>query len=65
MNPMRPKEGGMKIVEALNKGIRLSEKLITYVEKERRVDDWAEQNIEAIRNSRKSVKTNRTQIGTD
>jgi hypothetical protein len=27
--------------------------VIRYVEKERRVDDWAEQNIEAILQSRK------------
>ena len=44
----------MKILDGLKKGLRVSEKLITYVEKERRVDDWAQQNIEAILNSRKS-----------
>jgi trehalose-6-phosphate synthase len=55
VNPMRPKEAGMKVVEAFEKGTRLSENLIAYVEKERRVDEWAEQNIEAIRRSRKFI----------
>jgi trehalose 6-phosphate synthase len=55
VNPMRPKDAGVKTLEALKKGLRVSEKLINYVEKERRVDDWAQQNIEAILNSRKSV----------
>jgi trehalose-6-phosphate synthase len=54
-NPMRPKDAGAKMLEAIKKGVRVSENLIRYVEKERRVDDWAEQNIEAILNSRKSV----------
>jgi trehalose-6-phosphate synthase len=55
VNPMRPKDAGTKTLEALKKGVRVSEQLIRYVEKERRVDDWAEQNIEAVLNSRKSV----------
>jgi trehalose 6-phosphate synthase len=55
INPMRPKEAGAKTLEAVKKGLRVSEKLINYVEKERRVDDWAEKNIAAILNSRKSV----------
>jgi trehalose-6-phosphate synthase len=55
VNPLRPKEAAVKTLEALKKGLRLSERLIDYVEKERRVDDWAEQNIEAILNSRKFV----------
>jgi len=54
VNPMRPKDAGAKALEALEKGVRLSEKLINYVEKERRVDVWAAQNIEAILNSRRS-----------
>ena len=54
VNPMRPRDAGMKILDGLKKGSRVSEKLITYVERERRVDDWAQQNIEAILNSRKS-----------
>jgi trehalose-6-phosphate synthase len=55
VNPMRPREAGMKTLEALRKSLRVSEKLIAYVEKERRVNDWAEQNIEAILNSTKSM----------
>jgi trehalose-6-phosphate synthase len=54
VNPMRPKDAGTRTLEALKKGLRVSEKLIDYVEKERRVDQWAEKNIEAILNSRKS-----------
>jgi trehalose 6-phosphate synthase len=53
INPMRPKNAGEKAVEALEKGRHLSERVINYVEKERRVDDWAENNIDAILNCRK------------
>jgi hypothetical protein len=55
---MRPKDAGAKTLEALKKGLRVSERLILYVEKERRVDDWAEQNIQAILRSRKPVISN-------
>jgi len=54
VNPMRPKDAGTKTLEALKRGLRVSEKLINYVEKERRVDDWAQQNIEAILNCRRN-----------
>ena len=54
VNPMRPKDAAMKALEAMKKGLRLSDRLIGYVEKERRVDDWAQRNIEAILNCRKS-----------
>ncbi|HDR16882.1 MAG TPA: hypothetical protein ENN79_15630 [Desulfobacteraceae bacterium] len=53
VNAMRPKNAGGKIVEALQKGVGVSDELINYIERERRVDDWAEQNIEAILESRK------------
>lgn len=53
VNAMRPKDAGEKIVESLAKGLGLSSELIDYVERERRVDDWAEQNIQAILESRK------------
>jgi trehalose-6-phosphate synthase len=55
INPLRPKDAGEKIVGALKRKRHLSEALIRYVEKERRVDDWAEKNINAILNCRKSV----------
>jgi len=55
VNPMKPKEGGDKVVQALDKGRHLSQKLISYVEKERRVDDWAEKNIRAILGCRKEA----------
>jgi trehalose-6-phosphate synthase len=55
VNPMKPKEAGGKIADALDRGCRLSDRLIEYVETERRVDDWAEKNIEAILNARKKV----------
>jgi trehalose 6-phosphate synthase len=54
VDPMKPKSGGEKIFRAMEEGRRLSDALINYVETERRVDDWAEKNIEAILNSRKS-----------
>jgi trehalose-6-phosphate synthase len=55
INPMRAKDAGQKIVQALMKEIHLSERVINYVETERRVDDWAERNIEAILNCRKAL----------
>jgi trehalose-6-phosphate synthase len=53
INPMNAKNAGKKVVEALRKGFHLSDKLINYVEKERRVEDWAKRNIDAIVNCRK------------
>jgi trehalose 6-phosphate synthase len=50
INPMRKKEAGYKAAEALIKGRHLSEKVISYVERERRVDDWAEKNMDSILN---------------
>ena len=55
VDPVKPKATADKIVKALEEGNRLSEAIIHYVEKERRVDDWAEKNIEAILQSRKTV----------
>jgi trehalose 6-phosphate synthase len=55
INPMRAKDAGEKIVQALMKEIHLSERVINYVETQRRVDDWAQDNIEAILNCRKAV----------
>jgi len=53
INPLRPKDAGTKTVDAMNRGVRISERLIRYVEEERRVDDWARKNIDAILESRK------------
>ncbi len=53
VNPMRPKDAATKTVEAMKKGVRLSDRLIGYVETEHRVEDWAEKNIESIIKSRK------------
>ena len=55
VNPMREKEAGAKTVDAVMKQVRLSEKVINYVEQERRVDDWAEKNVDAILNCRKTL----------
>jgi trehalose-6-phosphate synthase len=54
INPMKPKEAGERVVQALKKN-RLSEKVIHYVERERKVDDWARKNIEAILSCRKAA----------
>ncbi len=53
VNPMKTKEAGEKAAEALKKSLHLSERVINYVEKERKVDDWAEKNIDAILHSKK------------
>ncbi|MBU2499261.1 MAG: trehalose-6-phosphate synthase, partial [Proteobacteria bacterium] len=50
VNTMKAKEAGEKTTAALKKGGRLSERVIDYVVREHRVDDWAERNIEAILN---------------
>ena len=55
INPMRAKDAAEKIVQALMQERHLSEGVIHYVETERRVDDWAQDNIEAILNCRKAV----------
>jgi len=55
VNPMREKEAGAKAVDAVMKQVRLSEKVINYVEQERRVDDWAEKNVDAILGCRKTL----------
>lgn len=53
VNPIRAKDAGERIIKALRNEEHLSERVISYVEKERRVDDWAEKNTEAILNCRK------------
>jgi trehalose-6-phosphate synthase len=53
INPMKPKEAGEKTAEALKRRRHLSERVIQYVEKERRVDDWAQKNVDAIVHARK------------
>jgi trehalose 6-phosphate synthase len=53
VDPMKAKSAGEKIVRAMEEERRLSDELLDYVERERRVDDWAEKNIQAILNSRK------------
>jgi trehalose 6-phosphate synthase len=55
VNPLKPRDAGEKITQALKKGFHLSNEVIQYVEQERRIDDWAERNINAILNCRKAV----------
>ena len=50
VNPMKKKEAGNKAAEAFIKGRHLSEDVIRYVERERRIDDWAERNVDSILN---------------
>lgn len=54
VNPMKPKEAGERTAEALKKRRHLSERVIQYVELERRVDDWAQRNVDAIVHARKA-----------
>jgi trehalose-6-phosphate synthase len=53
VNPMTAKNAAENLVQALIQERRLSERVINYVETERRVEDWADRNIEAILNSRR------------
>ena len=54
VNPMKPKEAGERTAEAMKKRRHLSERVIQYVELERRVDDWAQRNVDAIVHARKA-----------
>jgi trehalose-6-phosphate synthase len=54
VNPMTAKAAGEDVVQALSQEKRLSERVIHYVETQRRVDEWADRNIEAIINCRKA-----------
>jgi trehalose-6-phosphate synthase len=54
-NPMKAKDAGEKIVEAIGRERHISAELIDHIERERRVDDWAQDNIEAILNCRKAA----------
>jgi hypothetical protein len=54
VNALRAKTSAKKIAAAVKKAQGISDKLIQYVAQERRVDDWAEQNIDAILNCEKA-----------
>ena len=54
VDPMKARAAGDRVFRAMENDRRLSDRLINYVEKERRVDDWAEKNLAAILNSRKT-----------
>ena len=53
INPLRAKEAGERAAEALIRDLHISERVIRYVEEERRVEDWAKQNVDAILHCRK------------
>jgi trehalose 6-phosphate synthase len=54
INPMNIKNSAERTMEALKKKHHISERVVQYVERERRVDDWAKNNIEAILSCRKA-----------
>ena len=56
VNALRPKEAAKKAVAVLNKEGCISDRLIQYVEQERRVDDWARQNMDAIVHCKKGIE---------
>jgi trehalose-6-phosphate synthase len=53
IDPMRAKAAGEDVVQALIQERRISERVINYVETERRVEDWADRNMEAILSCRR------------
>jgi len=55
VNALKAKTAAEKALAALKKGVGISDGLIRYVERERRVDDWARRNIDAIVHSRRSA----------
>ena len=54
INPLKAKAAGIKTAEALLSGAHISDRLIDHVEKQCRVDEWAQKNIDAIVNAKKS-----------
>ena len=54
VNPMSAKGAGEDVTQALTQEKHLSERVIHYVETQRRVDEWADRNIEAIINCKKA-----------
>ncbi|MDZ7700446.1 MAG: trehalose-6-phosphate synthase [Deltaproteobacteria bacterium] len=59
VNALQAKAAAKKALAALKKGQHISDRLIQYVETERRVDQWARQNIDAILNSKRLDKRKR------
>ena len=55
VNALKAKTAAQKALAALKKDLGISDTLIGYVERERRVGDWARRNIDAIVHSRRSV----------
>jgi len=53
INFNKEREAGARTARALNGGARISQELVRFVERECRVDAWAEKNIEAIVQCRK------------
>jgi trehalose 6-phosphate synthase/phosphatase len=53
INTIRPKESADRIFDALEKKRCISDRVIEYVEHERRIDDWAEKNVDTILKCRK------------
>jgi trehalose-6-phosphate synthase len=53
VNPMKPSRSGDQVLAAIRSGCRISEGLIAYIEKERRVKDWARKNVGGILECRK------------
>lgn len=54
VDPMKAKNAAERILEALRAENHLSDRLIQYVEREHRVEEWAEKNIEAILSCRQT-----------
>jgi trehalose 6-phosphate synthase len=48
VDPVEPEDAGEKIFNALVRGSSISDRLVSYLEDECRVETWAESNIEAI-----------------
>ena len=53
VNALKPGDSAEKIFSAIINRIHLSDRIIGYVENERRIDSWADKNIETIMNCRK------------
>ncbi len=48
VDPSKPEEAAKRIMEAWKRGYRISDRAISYVENECRVEEWAEKNINSI-----------------
>ncbi|MBN2419994.1 MAG: trehalose-6-phosphate synthase [Deltaproteobacteria bacterium] len=54
INALKAQDSAEKVLNAMEEGICISDRIIEYIENERRIENWANKNIETILNCRKA-----------